>query len=399
MAIDETGRAVCLLLRKALFGNGTFSEDEKKRFDAVKDWEGVFQEMRAQSVFGLAEPILDELPLEPTLRQAWREQCERQQARWYRVVFGQNRLVFLLEEHRIPFVILKGTAAGMAYPNPVLRTAGDVDFLVRRADFERCGDLLSENGYRLTYDTSYASHHNEYERDSVSFEMHRWMGDLKETDEGLIALFERAIDRREPAQADTFTFPVLPPAENGLALLLHIKHHLRGGLGLRQIVDWMLFVQQKVDDAFWKEEYDAFLTSIGLKTLAITVTAMCRKYLGLDRTMTWCDGADEAVCDRLMSYILSQGNFGRKAGKDGHIASFWIKTKSPVRFFKRLQAGGMKRWKAAQKHPVLRPFAWFYQGLRIRRELREQGKSAEDLKKLHEVGKDQRDLMEQLGIR
>ena len=43
---------------------------------------------------------------------------------------------------------------------------------------------------------------------------------------------------------------------------------------------------------------------------------MCRKYLGLKDTVTWCQNADEALCDALMERLLSSGNFGQKEGVD-----------------------------------------------------------------------------------
>ena len=38
---------------------------------------------------------------------------------------AQTGLVSLLDRHQIPFVIIKGAAAAMAYPDPYLRAAGE----------------------------------------------------------------------------------------------------------------------------------------------------------------------------------------------------------------------------------------------------------------------------------
>ena len=50
---------------------------------------------------------------------------------------AQDQLIRLMEADQIECVIIKGAAAAMAYPHPSFRTAGDVDFLVKRADYEK----------------------------------------------------------------------------------------------------------------------------------------------------------------------------------------------------------------------------------------------------------------------
>ena len=45
---------------------------------------------------------------------------------------------------------------------------------------------------------------------------------------------------------------MFPPLENGLVLLGHINQHLEEGLGLRQILDWALYVDKALDDDAWE---------------------------------------------------------------------------------------------------------------------------------------------------
>ena len=104
---------------------------------------------------------------------------------------------------------------------------------------------------------------------------------------------------------------MFPPLENGLVLLEHINQHLEEGLGLRQILDWALYVDKALDDDAWEYTFAPVVRRLGLERLAITVTRMCQLYLGLRSDITWCASADEKVCDSLMNYIMEQGNFGR----------------------------------------------------------------------------------------
>ena len=62
---------------------------------------------------------------------------------------GQQKLLQLLDENHIDCVILKGSAAALSYPQPILRVMGDVDFLVRKVDYEKTADLLEKTAINL----------------------------------------------------------------------------------------------------------------------------------------------------------------------------------------------------------------------------------------------------------
>ncbi len=68
-------------------------------------------------------------------------------------------------------------------------------------------------------------------------------------------------------------------------------------------------------------------------------------------------------------------------------------------FFRRLQAGGLIRWKAAKEHKILRPFAWIYQLGRIIKILIKNGVSVGKVREQKEKGLEQRRLIEALGLK
>ena len=103
--------------------------------------------------------------------------------------------------------------------------------------------------------------------------------------------------------------------------------------------------------------------------------------------------------DELFSYVLEKGNFGRKAGVEGSIASFSMSFTEKSGTFKRLQAGGLMRWKAARKYSILRPFAWIYQGFRILGILVKNRESPKNIREQAQQGVEQAHLIEALGLR
>lgn len=111
------------------------------------------------------------------------------------------------------------------------------------------------------------------------------------------------------------TFPILPWKQNGMELLWHIKQHLYNGLGLRQLIDWMMFADHYLDDEGYNE-YAEDMRKCGLLRLAIHVTRLCQLHLGLrEEGISWCRKADESLCEELLAFVMEQGNFGIKGGQ------------------------------------------------------------------------------------
>ena len=383
--MEQTIQQVFDLLKSSLFDYDTPIE--------IEDWQPVFTEMKDQAVAALPKKWIEaNLPsAEP-----WHSYCYFQQGQWIRVMHAQDELIKLLESHNIPSVIIKGSAAAMYYPHPILRSMGDVDVLVRRSDQDRAASVLEANGYVLAADKDTVKHHYNYIKNNISIELHKRLPVIDDKDERLLSFFEAGIDEREWKTSEGYKFPVLPPVLNGLVLIFHINQHLRIALGLRQIIDWMMYVNH-LSDVQWVE-LRMMLQRVGMEKLALTTTAMCQKYFGLKSCFSGCETIDSTVCDELIAFILEKGNFGTKAGVNGKVEEFSLSAAKKGGFFRRLQKGGLIKWMAARKYAFLRPFAWIYQSFRIIRILVKNGVSIKKVRDLYEKGLGQRKLIEALGL-
>ena len=137
------------------------------------NWKEIYEEMEAQAVAALPMRWLKDHPFSNRdLYENWFSFCHRQQAFYIKLMVEQSRMLDLLEKHDIPCVIIKGAAAGVAYPNPFLRGAGDVDFLVKRCDYERAARILEENGFVLAHKKDPCKHHYAYSKNGIFFELH-----------------------------------------------------------------------------------------------------------------------------------------------------------------------------------------------------------------------------------
>lgn len=356
------------------------------------DWHYIFEELQAQTISTLAYSWLKTHPLPDSgLQKKWMTSCLQQQARWMQIMHAQTQLINLMEQHNIPCVIIKGAAAMMAYPQPALRAVGDIDFLVKRSDYDKAAEILENNSYIPIPNQKTNKHHIEYEKNGISYELHNRLGIISDTDEQLLSIFENGINNRVWHTIGNAEFPALPDDLNGLVLLFHINQHLRTGLGHRQILDWMMYIHKNKN----LNDIMPMIRATGMERLALTVTIMCQKYWGLPSTI---EETGDYPCDDLMEYIITNGNFGNKKGEEEKIATVSLDTSNPVRLFSRLQRGGLCRWDAAKKHTILRPFAWIYQIGFIIRTLITNKISPRTFIKSQQTGLDQLHLIHQLGL-
>ena len=71
---------------------------------------------------------------------------------------------------------------------------------------------------------------------------------------------------------------------------------------------------------------------------------------------------------------------------------------SPASLFRQLQRRGLINWKAAQKYPALRPFAWIYQSFRYICKGFFRKKALSSLLAEHHSARQREALLEALGV-
>lgn len=344
----------------------------KSEFDGL-DWDAIFKELRAQTAAALPMDVLPEIEeLIPSgLFNEWLMYSVQVISFGNRILFAQSELTDLFKENNIPMGILKGAAASSSYPQPTYRNMGDIDFLVDSEDFDRAYRLLLDNGFKLEYDEDHVDYHLTLTKDGLIYELHREPAGIPDSEKGdaIRNAFNEACKKSEIAEIDGYRFYKLPRLQNGLVLLLHMVKHLEEGLGIRQICDWMYFVQKELSDDVWHSEFRPILEECGLETLACIATKMCCLYFGL-KGVTWCDSADTKACAELMRFVLDNGNFGHKDRSTVRAGAVVGKANDEKNhpfiagIFINLQKNGLEQWEAAKKFPFLKCFAWCYLPIR-----------------------------------
>ena len=351
--------AVFLLLKEALFKK----TDEKNIYPIDSAfWEEVYRELESQAVLGLTSVVAlkhDEIPKD--IKKNWGSRQRFSVVRYVQMYEAQKEAVCILEGDAIDVAVIKGMASACYFPIPEHRTMGDIDLLVRPRDYQRAIELLKKNGF-VVEGKEESRYHTAFMRYGVLFELHQSPASIHKIAQGeeIKKYVLSGLEHVERCQTNYGEFPMLPWQQNGMELIWHIRQHLYNGLGLRHIVDWMMFVNEKLDDQHF-EEYRENLERCGLLQLALHVTLLCQKYLGLrTEDITWCNSADEDACDELIAFLMEQGDFGRKKGLTDKTAKALSGYSNPKLFLKKMQEIGASTWKQAERNPVIRPLAWIY---------------------------------------
>ena len=315
------------------------------------DWDDVFTEAKKQAILSVVrDGVKNQLP--PSIAMQWKLYSIQGISNSMQLMEAQGELTRLLDDYGIKHVILKGFAAAIYYPEPYFRSVGDIDFWVPKDQFDVCLQLLRDNEYTEVKGSD--DRHLKLWKYNVLFEMHRYFSS-EERQKPIDRYIEKAELVRKNIRETEFW--MLPALENGLVLLVHLRQHLYEGLGLRQVLDWMMYVHTCLDEEGW-EKFRLYAEELGLEKLALVTTRLCVIYFGLN--VDWC-GANDEIAELLLTNIIQSGNFGHLYGRGRNVERVVVNIKRKG-VFHYLQKAGEFNWQdTLREHPILRPFAWAYQ--------------------------------------
>ena len=202
--------------------------------------------------------------------------------------------------------LLKGQGNALMYPDPTLRSAGDIDIWVEGGDRKVIAYVNSiMPGRKACY------HHIDFRKaGDVEVEVHyrpSWLNN---------PINNRRLQRWFDAHADacfsnsipSHGFQVPTAAFNYVFQLCHIYNHLlHEGIGLRQIIDYFYLLTSSDSR---QTDLTPMLTHLGLRPIAGAVMWVLHHMLGLDAA--YLIGPPDAKRGRILQReIIEGGNFGR----------------------------------------------------------------------------------------
>lgn len=282
----------------------------------VQEWEDLYHMAVKQTLAGVLFQSIEKLPTE-------QRPPRSMLLRWFAVaenIRKQNTLLnaecvrvqSLLEKEGLHSVLLKGQGIATLYPDPLLRTPGDIDLWMR---VPRKTTLEYAKRHNCNADTCYL--HTVFDISRItSIEAHftpSWLN-VPWRNRRLQHFFSQAqAEKWEtsvslPQSAGEVNVPT--PTFNRLYLLLHIYRHLFGeGIGLRQLMDYHYCLQQSFSP---EEDQEAIrhLKQWGLLHFARAVVWVVHQVFGTDMRHCFVP-PDEREGKFLLQEIMTAGNFGK----------------------------------------------------------------------------------------
>lgn len=354
------------------------------------------RQLNDHAILTLTADAISKYEAEPGVQEEVEQALAHQMTSFVAYMSEQNKIMDALSQAGCTAAVLKGASAAMYYPEPGLRRMGDIDFMVfprTEETFEKAREVLQGLGYK---EEDRMERHLEFRKGKLELEMHRYFSHRRNQNELLLDTIvgsSTPVERSINSFGD-YHFFSFPDEVNGIIFLDHISHHLRSGLGFRQIIDWLMYVNAVVTDEFWQQRLQPIAASTGVETLAKAVTRMGELFLGAPEH-SWCADADEKVCKQLFDLICEAGNFGKNRVRKDNLTTSILNEGITIR---KLQQRGMAHWSAAQKHKILRPFAWIYQICRYIRKGLKRDKNSAGVVANYKEHRKQKQLFEKLGI-
>ena len=227
-----------------------------------------------------------------------------------------------MEDEEIPYILFKGVVIKDLYPEPELRTMGDIDILVHEQDIARCHRIMSRLGYvRQPEDNAIP-----YVKSDIRFEIHSRIDHAMQIPSTSDDLWKRT---KEECMLFRMEFE---PQTQLILMLDHMAKHAFRGFGTRMLMDIVVW-QIRYPAGINPEIFISELNRLRILEFSKRIFELCHRMFGTksplpDYVMT------DSTYETLRAYILKGGVFGWQnpdfIGVDFMLARKYILNKSAV---------------------------------------------------------------------
>lgn len=209
-----------------------------------------------------------------------------------------------MEEAGISCCLMKGIAVSRLYKEPLCRVSGDSDILINEKKEKKAMSVLKELGYNV----------EERGRNAHHFLARHPVGGLLEihvkmySDPTKDILFENKLKYNEEhttVEIDGYKIKTFGITDNAVYLTAHyIKHFISRGVGVRQLMDLLLYLEAYKDTINW-EKYNKLFSELSYTKLINSLFAIGNKYFGFS-----FDTEDSEIMDLILEDTEKGGTFG-----------------------------------------------------------------------------------------
>jgi len=205
--------------------------------DSIRNWDALFQLACRHGVLPLLHHrlSLDGISIPPSIAPQWQAAITRNTIQSISNTAELLRILALFQKHNIQAIPFKGVVlAAVAYGDPALRPAGDLDILIRFESLLPATALLLNSGYDLKTPIlqdgspeaeNYFEYHFERPSDGIILEL-RWRLELTQPRYTRVLGLDWAWPRRATALLSGASVPDLDPESKLLVLCMHASKHI-----------------------------------------------------------------------------------------------------------------------------------------------------------------------------
>ena len=332
LTMDSKAKAFFELVCAGLWEEACANLDANVNLDEHADWNALLQLAREQSVVGLVAAGLDhitdgQVPHEWAFKVVSKTLGLEQKNRNKNVFL--NELMDDLEGAGVHALLMKGQGLAQCYSRPLWRASGDIDLLMNEDDYAKAKALLLPLASKVEAEYVDVKH--------LCMTIKGWLVELHGTVRSEIGKrVDRVIDE---IQDNCFgkggsriwmngTKAIhLPNPDNDVMLVFaHVlQHFFNGGIGLRQICDWMRLLYTYRESLNYGL-LESRIRKAGLMTEWKAFGTLAIEYLGYPKdSMPLLDerGKSEEVrwkkkADRILDIVLETGNLGHNRDSSYH---------------------------------------------------------------------------------
>lgn len=285
------------------------------------DWDAIAKMAMKQTVGMLVLEAVRSLPEKILPPEDWRLKAavvlERNRRTHVLIDSCVAEAVTNLKAQGIGSVLLKGQAYALAYPRPVLRQCGDIDLYVGEQNYRRAYQAATVLGWECENDFRPDAKHYISLLHGMPVELHRTAAILASPEANRKfqkwSVYVLTLDKSDiEICGEKITVPT--PLFSVIFVFLHLYHHfLFGGIGLRQVCDWTMLLH-KYHNEIDVVKLEKLLKDFGLLKGWKLFTPIAVRLLGLPESeCPFYSDTNPKLSDKILSHILTGGNFGRAA--------------------------------------------------------------------------------------
>ena len=260
------------------------------------DWDVIHQYARKHQVSGMVySQVKNHMPAD--IQNAFRQETI---ATIYHAANRDNDFAAVkkeLNENNIPYFVIKGLEVAALYPNPKLRSMGDIDLVVKPEDREKSQNIIINNGYECI--SRQDEREWQYYKNKMELELHdRLVYEEAVNEKGQDEFFNDCWRYVQDGQLD-WNFHLL-------FLIFHLrKHFMNSGVGFRMFMDLAVVAQKIEINWTWMQKH---LVDTRMITFAQTCYGFIDKWFDIHTPIE--KSIEEDFYEKATQKIFADGIYG-----------------------------------------------------------------------------------------